>query len=222
MSRKRKDIVIDWKLVDTMLDEHHNAKEISKALHIQSTTLSRYTKQTFGIDFKEYRDRNLAKDGLTNQQRYYRNNKEKCKEAKRKWGEKHPNYPNEHYLKNRRLINDQNNRRRQTYNALYKGKERRRRLKIKLDVINGYDGKCTCCGETIVDFLTIDHVNNDGSIDRKNFGRSGNKLYRWLIDNNFPEGYQILCMNCNYSKYLNKGQCIHQIEMEKIDDANNT
>jgi predicted transcriptional regulator len=219
---RKKEIIIDWELVDILLDKHYTMKEIAKTLNIFHTTLSNYTKEKYGITFKEYKRQRLIRDGLTAAQRHYRNNKEKCKEAKKKWDKKHPNYPNEYYLKHRRLINDNNNRRRQVYNPLYKGKERRRRLKIKLDVINGYGGKCACCGEIRVDFLTIDHINNDGKEDRKKFGRSANKLYRWLIANNFPEGYQILCMNCNFSKYLNKGKCIHQIEKEQEIETNNT
>ena len=39
----------------------------------------------------------------------------------------------------------------------------------------------------------------------------GDKLYRWLIRKNFPSGYQILCMNCNFAK----GKCSHELEKMK-------
>ena len=29
---------------------------------------------------------------------------------------------------------------------------------------------------------------------------SGEALNRWIIQNNFPKGFQILCQNCNFAK----------------------
>jgi hypothetical protein len=83
-------------------------------------------------------------------------------------------------------------------------------LSVKIKIIEAYGGKCTCCGESALEFLTIDHINNDGAEDRKNNGKkSGGKLYRWLMKNNFPkENYQILCYNCNCSKGF-FGYCPH-------------
>lgn len=83
-------------------------------------------------------------------------------------------------------------------------------LSIKIKVIMAYGGKCTCCEEDTIEFLTVDHINNDGAEDRKKNGRkSGGKLYRWLIQNNFPkENYQILCYNCNCAKGF-FGYCPH-------------
>ncbi len=81
---------------------------------------------------------------------------------------------------------------------------------VKQKIIEAYGGKCTCCGETTLEFLTIDHINNDGAEDRRQNGKkSGGKLYRWLIKNNFPkEDYQLLCYNCNCAKGF-FGYCPH-------------
>jgi hypothetical protein len=67
-------------------------------------------------------------------------------------------------------------------------------------------------------FLTIDHINNDGAQHRRPSGRrmKGEKLTRWLILNNFPEGFQILCWNCNCGKSRNGGICPHQ---KKVGDV---
>ncbi len=83
-------------------------------------------------------------------------------------------------------------------------------LSVKMKVIEGYGGKCSCCGESTMEFLTIDHINNDGAEDRRQNGKkSGGKLYRWLIQNNFPqENYQLLCYNCNCAKGF-FGYCPH-------------
>ena len=69
-------------------------------------------------------------------------------------------------------------------------------------VLDHYGRQCAICVETIDAFLTIDHVNNDGAQHRKEctHGIGGNVLYRWLVRNDFPEGFQTLCYNCNCSK----------------------
>lgn len=68
--------------------------------------------------------------------------------------------------------------------------------------------KCACCGEGMVDFLTIDHVNNDGCKHRKTIGGASN-ICAWLKRNGFPNGFQVLCFNCNSAKGA-YGVCPHQ------------
>lgn len=82
-------------------------------------------------------------------------------------------------------------------------------------VFDYYGAQCVCCGETEFDFLTIDHVNNDGAKDRFKPYRGGTGLYYLIKKNNFPNIYQVLCMNCNLSKHLNGGICIHKIKNEQ-------
>lgn len=67
--------------------------------------------------------------------------------------------------------------------------------------------KCNCCGENEWIFLEIDHVNNDGNKHRKELGHD--RIESWLIKNNFPEGFQVLCSNCNKGRHLNGGICPH-------------
>lgn len=76
---------------------------------------------------------------------------------------------------------------------------------IKLKVFTAYGNKCVNCSETDYDVLTIDHINNDGNLDRRGKSRlSGDYTYRKLIKLGFPkEDYQILCYNCNIKKYKN-------------------
>ena len=91
--------------------------------------------------------------------------------------------------------------------------------KLKMEVFNAYGGaKCACCGECHIEFLSIDHIYNNGAEHRKIiFGdkRNGANLYRWLKRNNFPEGYQVLCMNCNFAKG-HFGYCPHQKERSEV------
>ena len=57
--------------------------------------------------------------------------------------------------------------------------------------------RCSECGEKNIEFLAIDHINNDGSEDR--LQHRGN-LIEYLWKARFPEGYQVLCHNCNALK----------------------
>lgn len=92
---------------------------------------------------------------------------------------------------------------------------------LRHEVIVAYGGfKCACCGETEPRFLTIDHVFNDGAKHRRELdyvtkvgngkGLSGAKTWKWLKDHNYPAGFQVLCMNCNFGKARNGGVCPHK------------
>ncbi len=72
---------------------------------------------------------------------------------------------------------------------------------------------CACCGESEPDFLTLDHINNDGGRQRKmtDIG-GGNRFYYWLLRNGFPPGIQVYCSNCNSSKGKH-GECVHKIRV---------
>ena len=79
---------------------------------------------------------------------------------------------------------------------------------IKLLVLEHYSNGipyCKHCGQTDIDVLCLDHVNNDGAEQRRKFGGwSGTGFYRWLTRNNFPLGYQVLCANCNLKKEIER------------------
>jgi hypothetical protein len=61
---------------------------------------------------------------------------------------------------------------------------------------------CELCGESDYDVLTIDHINGGGNQHRIKISRH---VADFLIKNNFPEGYRILCMNCNIKEARRKG-----------------
>lgn len=84
-----------------------------------------------------------------------------------------------------------------------------RSKKPKLEAFNHYGCKCSCCGETIVDFLTIDHIGGGGNQHRKQLPQGGHSIYRWLKKNNYPEGFRVLCFNCNFGIHINNGICPH-------------
>src|SRR5690242_3349065 len=75
---------------------------------------------------------------------------------------------------------------------------RERHQQVRLEVLSHYGNQCACCHITNIEFLGIDHVEGGGVAHRKTLNRSN--IYYWLRTNNYPEGFQILCHNCNLAK----------------------
>jgi len=108
--------------------------------------------------------------------------------------------------------------------ALDKKTKVQRWNRIKETVFLAYGGfRCACCGETEKLFLSLDHIANDGAeFRRNNLGdrrRAGYATYAWLYRNGFPEGIQVLCMNCQHGKRMNKGICPHQVRRNDYPQA---
>ena len=98
-------------------------------------------------------------------------------------------------------------------NNLEKIKQQKKKLneRNRLDALKIYGGnppKCACCGELEIKFLEIDHINGGGTSERKKIGM-GTTFVSYLKARNYPEGYQILCSNCNQAKGR-YGICPHQ------------
>ena len=84
-------------------------------------------------------------------------------------------------------------------------------IALKKEIVAAYGGKCRCCGETHIEFLTIDHMNGDGAAHRAATGK-GRKIYQDLKERGFPQdGYQLLCLNCNIALGF-YGYCPHHPE----------
>lgn len=86
------------------------------------------------------------------------------------------------------------------------------RRRLRREVFDAYGGPvCLCCGEEHFEFLTIDHIEKP-SEESKVFGyRSGTGFYQWLRNQGFPEGYRVLCLNCNFA-IGHYGYCPHEFE----------
>jgi hypothetical protein len=94
---------------------------------------------------------------------------------------------------------------------LYKRRIYRQGLKLKCFIGYSQDPpSCACCKESHFEFLSLDHINGGGNKHRRELGsNSVYDLYRYLIKNNFPPGFQILCHNCNLAKGF-YGYCPHK------------
>lgn len=80
---------------------------------------------------------------------------------------------------------------------------------LRQQVIDHYGGKCQCCGETTREFLCIDHINGGGNEHRRQTSIWGGFHFtRWLIKHDCPDGFQVLCHNCNMAKGM-YGTCPH-------------
>ena len=82
--------------------------------------------------------------------------------------------------------------------------------RLRETVLSKYGGHCTCCDEAELAFLQVDHVNDDGTAERR--GYTGQKFYRMLRDGPLREDLQVLCANCNQAKRRDGG-CPHQIDL---------
>jgi hypothetical protein len=84
------------------------------------------------------------------------------------------------------------------------------RLRKKYEVIKAYGSICKCCGESNPFFLTIDHTNNDGTIQRTSIPAQ-RKIWSYLYGKEVDHAtYQLLCFNCNGGRATTKDKiCPH-------------
>ncbi len=95
-----------------------------------------------------------------------------------------------------------------------KSKIKKRRIR-KIEVKNFLGAKCVCCGfADALEFLTVDHVNNDGAEDRrKSCGNNDvayNEIWRLMKAGLPVTRFALLCWNCNASKHAGNGVCFHK------------
>ena len=144
--------------------------------------------------------------GREHGRKYYAENKERIKQRER-----------EKYRRDRETIRAR--RRELTTPELRQQNAERERLRYAAYrgiVIKAYGSTCACCGESEILFLEIDHIQNDGSNHRKEIGPSSRAIIYWLIQNDFPDGFQLLCSNCNQGKKRNGGICPHKAKSDQF------
>jgi len=138
--------------------------------------------------------------------KWYKRNREKTLQRVKKYNEAHKEEIKQRYTpKKRREWSRKSNR------------------KNKIIVMEYYSGssppKCACCGESHIEFLEIDHIGGGGCEHRRKLGLVGGTVfYRWLIKNNFPKGFRVLCANCNRA-YGSYKYCPHNKKETLISDG---
>ena len=126
---------------------------------------------------------------------------EKTREAQRRWRAANPNRVRELNRRWQKANLGKVAQSNAAWDVAHQDKVRAKRARTlarsKARVFAHYGTICACCGSA--DDLQIDHVDgyqSDGSAGP----RSGSELYRWLVNNNFPDGFQTLCRPCNRNK----------------------
>ena len=99
------------------------------------------------------------------------------------------------------------------------GCDARKIRKLRMIVLNAYGGACVGCGEDFPFCLAIDHMAADGATHRRQIGRSGGTLYRWLRSSNYPDGFRVLCHNCNYgvTRYNDLNELVAAVNKHRSD-----
>jgi hypothetical protein len=105
------------------------------------------------------------------------------------------------------------------YDAAHRDYKTERRRKwyrnTRREVLSHYSNGllvCACCGEGHVEFLTLDHMENNGAEHRRQVGSGNNRgVMMWARRNGYPPGLQVLCQNCNSAKAF-YGECPHERE----------
>lgn len=121
-------------------------------------------------------------------------------------------YDKVYLQKNKERISRQKRAYRETHKeelkAYFRVNGRKGRIEIKIEVLSHYgpNRKLQCAWENCevvdMDMLTLDHVNDNGALERKILRRGGANFYRSLKKKNYPSGYQTLCANHQLKKEL--------------------
>lgn len=162
---------------------------------------------------------NRKRDEILSQKKiYYQENRDNILIQKKEYGlktkEKRCIYREKYYNKNKDKILE----RAKEYKSKpevaerIKKQEKQRNEQNRMFLLSRYSDNnglsCKCCGENIVEFLSIDHI---GGVKEEEKHPNGNRkaLFYYLKEKGFPDGYQVLCYNCNLSKGF-YGECPHQ------------
>lgn len=102
---------------------------------------------------------------------------------------------------------------RSQHRARYNEHIRKHNAKLRLLVFGHYSPflMCVRCGCSDMRVLCIDHIEGGGNAHRRAIlkRRGGIPFYRWLKQNGYPSGFQVLCLNCNWIKAVERGERGH-------------
>lgn len=91
----------------------------------------------------------------------------------------------------------------------YRGWMLRRKIATLTHYSNGDKPECVMCGFSDVKALSIDHINGGGTRERlNNPNLKGRSVYHYLNKMEFPDGYQTLCMNCQFIKRVDNNEAM--------------
>ena len=182
---------------------------------------------------KETRDK---PENKTKQKEY--NSREDVKARRKERGLSSDTMIKQKQYRNRSDVKEKHKARTQTteYKVKKNTNERIKNNKERLDVLKYYSLElsmsdipcCKCCGENFhVDFLALDHIagrrtmNSEQKLLDKGYSSKlrGKGLNSWIIKNDFPEGFQVLCTNCNFAKGMKKNKNLCPHEKQRLEET---
>jgi hypothetical protein len=92
---------------------------------------------------------------------------------------------------------DYNRRYQKENQSLLRQKKKEYSDRIKRQGIAHYGGKCSCCGESMIEFLTLEHLNGRNPNEKR---ITGKKAWALAKAQGYPNTYTVLCFNCNCAK----------------------
>ena len=129
------------------------------------------------------------------------------------WREAHPDYMKNYRKEHPEIIRAQQER----YLAKHRSELNLRRKetaeKLRVEFLIAYGepksghicGVCPCCGEDLLRFGTLHHINGDGREHRKE--KCHHAMLREAIEHPDKSRFAALCFNCNLAAERNGGQC---------------
>ena len=162
---------------------------------------------------KAYREKNKDKIKAYNEA-----NKDKIRAQVKAYSEKNKD--------KRKAYREANKDKKKAYNEANKDKikaqQKAYRIASKIDVFSHYSKKisnsdipiCSCCGYNDIRFLNLDHIKSRKNIPQKEKKLNGIRLWKYIKSQGYPDGYQVMCFNCNIAKG-NRKYCPHQLDRMK-------
>lgn len=146
------------------------------------------------FDMKEYRKKYYQENKekvLAQNREYNKTHRAELREYRRKFKEEHP----EKVAQQHKCWRDRNpDYAIERYNI------------VKSAFFEMYGSVCICCGEIIVEFLTLEHKLGQVGKKRK---ETSYGAYKKAIKEYNPDLYEVLCLNCNHAKGR-FGYCPHE------------
>jgi hypothetical protein len=154
------------------------------------------------------------KPRLDAQNKVYREtHKDQIRDYLADWREKNPDWMKNYRIANRETIRKQIRqdclKHREKYNKARKivSENLRREFLVRFGQSkSGHPcGVCPCCGEDLLRFGTIHHINGDGKEHRKH--KCHHAMLREAITSGDKSRFAALCFNCNLAAERNGGHC---------------
>lgn len=206
--------------------DNEKSRAYYKANKVHCNELSARYVETHQEKVREYQHQYgiKNKERLRKQsQEYYQANKVRIGQQNAEYAAEHAAEIKEYQHRYRERYSEKLNARHREYQANPPERQRQkvrayhrsRYQALRAAFLQALGGRCYCCGLDDIRFLTIDHVENDGTKERKPNGKQTNSytaLRRMYVNfQSCPSRYRAACYNCNCARHLTEDKvCPHQ------------